>query len=76
MTSRRDTLGPFLAEADLSESILPLETLREAGCLEFLLFWRNRLETAEDFFTVVATLYLELLCLRDAEDRSSFLLLS
>ena len=76
MTSRRDTLVPFLAEADLSGSTLPLDTLREAGCLEILLFWRNRLETAVVFLTVVATRYLELLCLRDAEERSSFLLLS
>ena len=71
MTSRRDTLVPFLAEADLSGSTLPLDTLREAGCLEILLFWRNRLETAEAFFTGLATLILELLCLRDAEERSN-----
>ena len=76
MTSRRDTLVAFLVDADLSGSTLPFDTLREAGCLEVLLFWRNRLETAEAFFTVVATRYLELLCLRDAEERSSFLLLS
>ena len=80
MTSRRDTLVTFFAEADdLSGSTLPLDTLREAGCLIVgLLFWRSRLETAVGFFTVGAARYLELLYLRDTEteERSSFLLLS
>ena len=76
MTSRRDSLFPFLDVADARWSSLALEVLREAGCFGLLLFWRNRLDTAEAFFTVGAARCLELLYLRDTEERSSFLLLS
>ena len=76
MTSRRDSLFPFLAVADVRWSSLPLEVLREACCFDILLFWRNRLDTAVAFFTVGAARCLELLYLRDTEERRCFLLLS